>query len=692
MSAQDFLVELGTEELPPKALKSLGEAFLAGVEKGLKSAGLDYLQARYYAAPRRLAVLVERLQAQQPDRTLNLDGPPVQAAFDKDGNPTQAALGFAKKCGVDLAEIDRSGAKLKFSQCIAGQAAVSLLPGIVEASLADLPIPKRMRWAARKEEFVRPTQWLVMLFGDAVVDCQILAQQAGRTSRGHRFHANHEVRISSPASYAEDLRSAYVLADFAERRAQIAARVEQLAQAENGSAIVPLALLDEVTALVEWPVPLVCSFEERFLEVPQEALITTMQDNQKYFCLLDGNGKLLPRFITVANIESKDPAQIVSGNEKVVRPRLTDAEFFFKQDKRQPLEKRNERLANVVFQAQLGSVFDKAKRVSALAGFIARQIGADSARAERAGLLSKCDLASEMVGEFPEMQGIAGYYYALHDGEPEDVAKALNEQYMPRGAGAELPQTLTGAAVAVADKLDTLVGIFGIGMLPTGSKDPYALRRAALGVLRILIEKGLPLSLRDAICEAIGLYGDKLNTPDAALYEQLNKFFLERLRVRYEEQGVNHQIFHAIVPTGAGLTLSPRDFHKRALAVQEFLKLPEAQDLIAANKRAANILKSPDAPKNLNQLNNDPTLYVETAERDLAAALDAAHRETIPLYNQEDYVGTLLRASTVYKEINTFFEAVLVNAEDAAVRANRYALLNRFRGLFHNVADISLLG
>lgn len=684
MSAQDFLVELGTEELPPKALKSLGEAFLAGVEKGLKSAGLDYLQARYYAAPRRLAVLVERLQAQQPDRTLNLDGPPVQAAFDKDGNPTQAALGFAKKCGVDLAEIDRSGAKLKFSQCIAGQAAVSLLPGIVEVSLADLPIPKRMRWAARKEEFVRPTQWLVMLFGDAVVDCQILAQQAGRTSRGHRFHANHEVRISSPASYAEDLRSAYVLADFAERRAQIAARVEQLAQAENGSAIVPPALLDEVTALVEWPVPLVCSFEERFLEVPQEALITTMQDNQKYFCLLDGNGKLLPRFITVANIESKDPAQIVSGNEKVVRPRLTDAEFFFKQDKRQPLEKRNERLANVVFQAQLGSVFDKAKRVSALAGFIARQIGADSARAERAGLLSKCDLASEMVGEFPEMQGIAGYYYALHDGEPEDVAKALNEQYMPRGAGAELPQTLTGAAVAVADKLDTLVGIFGIGMLPTGSKDPYALRRAALGVLRILIEKQLDLDLVQAVAFAIEQYGERVKA--AGLAAQVLDFIFDRLRARYEDEGVDVAVYQAVRAVNPA---SPLDFDQRVQAVQAFRQLPEAAALAAANKRVSNILAKAEGQL---PASASAHFFDNPCEFTLNAAIHHARDAVQPLAVQRQYHLALSQLASLREPVDGFFEAVLVNAEDANVRANRYALLAELRGLFLGVADISLLG
>jgi len=684
MSAQDFLVELGTEELPPKALKSLAEAFLAGIEKGLKQAGLSYAGARYYAAPRRLAVLVSQLATQQPDRSLRLDGPPVQASFDDEGKPTQAALGFAKKCGVDLSQIDRSGPKLKFEQHIPGQPAAGLLPGIVEASLAELPIPKRMRWAARKDEFVRPTQWLVMLFGNDVVDCEILAQKAGRTSRGHRFHANREVPISAPARYAEDLRAAHVLADFAERRALIESRVQELAAAEQGSAIVPPALLDEVTALVEWPVPLVCSFEERFLEVPQEALIATMQDNQKYFCLLDANGKLLPRFITVANIESKDPAQIVAGNEKVVRPRLTDAEFFFKQDKKQPLVTRNERLANVVFQAQLGSVYDKAKRVSALAGFIAERIGADRGRAERAGILSKCDLASEMVGEFPEMQGIAGYYYALHDGEPEDVALALNEQYMPRGAGAELPETLTGAAVAVADKLDTLVGIFGIGMLPTGSKDPYALRRAALGVLRILIEKQLDLDLAEAVAFAINQYGERVKTEGLAA--QVLDFIFDRLRARYEDEGVEvavYQAVRAVSPT------SPLDFDQRVQAVQAFRELPEAEALAAANKRVSNLLGKAEGQV---AAAVEAHYFDNPAEFTLYSAIQQADQKITPLAAERRYRVALECLAALREPVDAFFEAVLVNAEDAAVRANRYALLARLRGLFLGVADISLLG
>ncbi|WP_327439280.1 glycine--tRNA ligase subunit beta [Pseudomonas donghuensis] len=684
MSAQDFLVELGTEELPPKALSSLADAFLAGIEKGLQAAGLNYTDKQVYAAPRRLAVLIRNLDTQQPDRSVNLDGPPRQAAFDAEGNPTQAALGFAKKCGVELSDIDQSGAKLRFSQHIPGKATASLLPTIVEDSLNDLPIPKRMRWGARKEEFVRPTQWLVMLLGDDVVDCTLLAQKAGRESRGHRFHHPENVRISAPANYQEDLRKAYVLADFAERRELISKRTAELAMQQEGSAIVPPALLDEVTALVEWPVPLVCSFEERFLEVPQEALITTMQDNQKYFCLLDADGKLLPRFITVANVESRDPKQIVEGNEKVVRPRLTDAEFFFKQDKKQPLESFNERLQNVVFQAQLGSVFDKAERVAKLAAFIAQRIGGDAQRAARAGLLSKCDLATEMVGEFPEMQGVAGYYYALNDGEPQDVALALNEQYMPRGAGAELPSTLTGAAVAIADKLDTLVGIFGIGMLPTGSKDPYALRRAALGVLRILIEKQLDLDLNEAVNFAVTQFGAKVKA--AGLAEQVLEFVFDRLRARYEDEGIDVATYLSVRALKPGSAL---DFDQRVQAVQAFRQLPEAAALAAVNKRVSNLLSKAEGAV---ATTVEPKYFDNANEFSLYSAIQQADQAVQPMAAARQYSESLARLAALREPVDAFFEAVMVNAEDAKVRANRYALLSRLRGLFLGVADISLLG
>ncbi|MGU9817764.1 glycine--tRNA ligase subunit beta [Pseudomonas sp. LF135] len=684
MSAQDFLVELGTEELPPKALNTLADAFLAGIEKGLHSAGLKFAAKKVYAAPRRLAVLLTALETQQPDRSINLDGPPRQAAFDAEGNPTQAALGFAKKCGVELSEIDQSGPKLRFSQVITGKPTASLLPTIVEDSLNDLPIPKRMRWGARKEEFVRPTQWLVMLLGDQVIDCTILAQQAGRESRGHRFHHPEAVRITSPANYAADLRAAYVLADANERRELISKRTEELARLQEGTAIVPPSLLDEVTALVEWPVPLVCSFEERFLDVPQEALITTMQDNQKYFCLLDVDGKLLPRFITVANIESKDPQQIIAGNEKVVRPRLTDAEFFFKQDKKQKLEDFNLRLQNVVFQEKLGSVYDKAVRVSKLAAYIAPRIGGDAAWAARAGLLSKCDLATEMVGEFPEMQGVAGYYYALNDGEPDDVALALNEQYMPRGAGAELPTTLTGAAVAIADKLDTLVGIFGIGMLPTGSKDPYALRRAALGVLRILIDKKLDLDLTQAVVFAVGQFGGKVK--QAGLAEQVLEFVFDRLRARYEDEGVDVSVYLSVRALQPGSAL---DFDQRVQAVQAFRKLPEADALAAVNKRVSNLLSKAD---NLGNTEVDPGLFADAKEFSLNSAIVKAENAVKPLLAERNYAEALARLATLREPVDAFFEAVMINADDAGVRKNRYAMLARLRGLFINIADISVLG
>ncbi|WP_353389402.1 glycine--tRNA ligase subunit beta [Halopseudomonas sabulinigri] len=684
MQAQDFLVELGTEELPPKALKKLAEAFLAGVEKGLNEAGLAYSAARYFAAPRRLAIQVDQLATQQPDRSNQMDGPPVQAAFDADGNPTKAAEGFARKCGVSVAELDQSGPKLRFVQSIPGQPAADLLPGIVDSALAALPIPKRMRWADRKTEFVRPTQWLVMLLGEQVVPCEILAQTAGNQSRGHRFHHPDNVTINAPAAYAEALRKAYVIADFAERRELISQRVAALAAEQQGTAIVPEDLLDEVTALVEWPVPLVCSFEERFLEVPQEALISTMQDNQKYFCLLDANGKLLPRFITVANLESKDPQQIIEGNEKVVRPRLTDAEFFFKQDKKQPLESHNARLANVVFQAELGSVYDKAVRVSHLAGFIAEQIGGDSAKAQRAGLLSKCDLSTEMVGEFPELQGIAGYYYAKHDGEAEDVALALNEQYMPRGAGAELPTTLTGAAVALADKIDTLVGIFGIGMLPTGSKDPYALRRAALGVLRILIDKQLELNLNEALQVAVQQYGERVKAE--GLISQVQDFIFDRLRARYEDEGIDTAVYQSV---RAVSPLSPLDFDQRVQAVQAFRRLPEAETLAAANKRVSNILSKAEGEVSSAI---DSTLLQETAEQTLTSAVEAAEQAVAPLASERRYQQTLEHLAALREPVDAFFDQVLVNAEDPAVKANRYALLARLRGLFLGVADISLLG
>mgnify|MGYP000920930185 FL=1 len=683
MSHKDFLVELGTEELPPKALKTLAESFRDGIISGIKAAGLAHGEVKYFAAPRRLAVQIIGLSTQQPDRTISVDGPPVKAAFDANGNPTQAALGFARKNGVDISAIDKSGEKLRFVKEQKGDSATALLPGIITQSLNDLPIPKRMRWGASRVEFVRPTQWLVILFGDDVLDCEILAQKAGRESRGHRFHANIPVRISSPSSYLEDLRGAWVQADFAERRAIILEKVQALAAKENGKAIIPDSLLNEVTGLVEWPVPLVCSFEERFLAVPQEALISTMQDNQKYFCLLDSNGKLLPRFITVANIESTNPEYIIAGNEKVVRPRLTDAEFFFKQDKKNPLETRNERLKTVVFQAQLGSVYEKAVRVSKLAGTIAAAIGADRALGERAGLLSKCDLATEMVGEFPELQGIAGYYYATHDGEHEDVARALDEQYQPRFAGDALPTGKIGAAVAIADKIDTLVGIFGINQPPSGSKDPFALRRSAIGLLRIIIEKELILDVQALVNGATKLYGDKLANANTA--NDVFEFLLGRYRAMYEEQGIKPEVILAVQ---ALKPAQPFDFDRRVKAVALFAALPEAEALAAGNKRVANILAketvAADAAVN-------PSLLSEAAEKALSEAVEKLTVELAPLFEQREYTTALNRLAALRPQVDDFFTNVMVMADDPAVKANRIALLARLRGLFLQIADISLL-
>ena len=691
MTTLPFLVELGCEELPPKSLKVLAESFLAGIESGLKQAGLPYDHARYYAAPRRLAVSVQHLALQQPDRVLTVDGPPVKAAFDANGNPTQAALGFAKKNGIDISEVDRSGEKLRVSKHIQGETAVALLPHIVQQALDNLPIAKRMRWGASKVEFVRPTQWLVMLLGDKVVPTTILSQQADRITRGHRFMAQDErlaihytnYPASLEHSYETQLEMAYVVPDFAKRQQMIVAAVEKLAAEQGGKALMPAALLDEVTALVEYPVPLVCRFEERFLHVPQEALISTMQDNQKYFCLVDNNGKLLPRFITVANVKSTNAKFIVEGNEKVVRPRLTDAEFFFKQDKKVTLESRNERLKTVVFQAQLGTVYEKAERISELAAFIAAQIGGDVALAQRAGILAKCDLATEMVGEFPELQGIAGYYYAQNDGEANDVALALNEQYLPKFAGDVLPSTNTGLAVAIADKLDTLVGIFGINQPPTGSKDPFGLRRAAIGLLRIIIEKELALDINVLSQQAVNAYGSKLS--NANTVNEVFEFLLGRYRAMYEEQGIAVDVIQAVQTLKPA---QPLDFDRRIKAVANFRNLAEAEALAAANKRVANIL-SKDGVTVTGAVDN--SLLSEAAEQTLAAQVAKLQTELTPLFAAGDYTPALTALAALRAPIDSFFDTVMVNADDLAIRQNRLNLLASLRALFLAVADISQL-
>ncbi len=683
MNCRDFLVELGTEELPPKALRKLRDAFAAEVVNGLAKAGLPHGTVRPLAAPRRLAVIVEAVGVTQPDRTLSVDGPPMQAAFDANGNPTQAALGFAKKNGVDIADLDRSGEKLRFVRQVKGEPAVALLPGIVQDALDKLPVPKRMRWGSRRIEFVRPTQWLVMLFGNDVINGEILGQKAGNQSRGHRFHHPAAVTISAPQQYIPALRAAQVIADFDARREQIRNAVQALAASYNATPLMPDALLDEVTALVEWPVPLACTFEKRFLDVPQEALISTMQDNQKYFCLVDRQGKLLPVFITVANIDSPHPEYIVAGNEKVVRPRLTDAEFFYKQDLKIPLAQRNERLKTVVFQAKLGTTYAKAERVSHLAAGIARRIGGNRDDAALAGLLCKADLATELVGEFPELQGIAGRYYARAENLPAEVAAALDEQYLPRFAGDRLPQTKTGAAVALADKLDTLAGIFGINQPPSGDKDPFALRRATLGVLRIVIERELDLDLADLVEDAVQLLAEKLANCNTR--EDVLEFIAGRYLAYFAEQGIATDTVQAVLAVG---TSRPLDVARRVQAVQAFRALPEAAALAAANKRVANILAKDGAAA---AKCIDKSLLIDPAEQALATRVAMLTVELEPLFAKGSYAAALGALAGLRAEIDTFFDKVMVNAENPQVRANRLALLAQLRGLFLRTADIGLL-
>ncbi|MEL0028839.1 MAG: glycine--tRNA ligase subunit beta, partial [Perlucidibaca sp.] len=556
------------------------------------------------------------------------------------------------------------------------------MPGIVDLALKNLPVAKRMRWGASRVEFVRPMHWVVMLYGQDIVPANLLGIDSGRTSHGHRFHHPQAVEISTASDYLQAMRDAHVIADFAERREMIRARVNELAAKEGGRALMPDALLDEVTALVEWPVPLVCSFEARFLAVPQEALISTMQDNQKYFCLVDDAGQLMARFITVANIASPAPEKIVAGNEKVVRPRLTDAEFFFNQDKKTTLAARNERLKSVVFQAQLGTVYAKAERVSALAADIAAGIGGDVDQARLAGLLCKADLASEMVGEFPELQGMAGYHYARHEGLPEEVALALNEQYLPRFAGDSLPTTKTGQAVALADKLDTLTGIFGIGQPPTGSKDPFALRRAALGVLRILIEGDLDIDLRELVRTATAQHGSALTVVSTA--DDVFEFLLGRYRAMYEEQGIPVDVIQAVQacrPTVA------RDFDRRVKAVAHFRTLPEAAALAAANKRVSNIL----AKEVVTGGEIEKSLLEAGAEQALATAVAEAAARVAPCFASGDYTAALTTLASLRGPVDSFFDSVMVMAEDTAVRANRLRLLSWLRALFMRVADISQL-
>ena len=693
MSKQDFLVELGTEELPPKALKKLSDAFTNGIIDGLKNAQLSFEGFESFAAPRRLALLVKGLETAQPDQKLERRGPAVKAAFDAEGNPTRAAEGFARSNGVTVEQLEQQetpkGAWLVFRAIQPGQQTKELLPEIVSTSLAALPIPKRMRWGASRAEFVRPVHWLVMLMDSEVVDCEILGLKSGNTTKGHRFHANKALTINAATDYQNLLLDkGKVVADFAARRRIIKTKVNEVAAAAGGTAVIDEDLLDEVAALNEWPVSLSGQFDKAFLEVPAEALISSMKAHQKYFHMVDAEGQLMPYFITVSNIESLDPTQVVEGNEKVIRPRLADARFFFDTDKKTTLEARRENLKPVVFQQQLGSIYDKTDRIARLAAFIAEQEGGQPELAKRAGELCKSDLNSEMVLEFPELQGIMGQYYGAFDGEAEEVCVALNEQYMPRFAGDELPSNLTGSAVAIADKIDTLTGIFGIKQPPSGSKDPFALRRATLGILRIIVEKKLDLDLRDLINHAIeGYKAQGVELPASeGLTETVLEFMLERFRAWYQDENIPAEVFLSVMALKPS---QPFDFNQRIKAVHAFSQLTEADALSAANKRVSNIMAK--AGDLLIPDSVDTNLMSEEAEQILANALADKKKEVQPALEQRQYSQAMESLAPLKDVVDNFFDKVLVNAEDEATRLNRYALLKQLRSLFLHVADISLL-
>jgi glycyl-tRNA synthetase beta chain len=685
---RDLLIEIGTEELPPKALRNLSESLILELGQGLQSAGLAYASLKGYGTPRRLAVWAQELTVSQPDRVLERRGPALTAAFDEEGEPTAAAQGFAGSCGVLVDALEslenEKGAWLVYRQRQQGALTRELLPDILARALQALPIPKRMRWSDLQAEFIRPVHWLVLLFGDEIIPAALLGVQAGRETRGHRFHHPTPLYLAEPAVYAPLLEAeGKVLADFSARREAIYAQVVGAAKRLGGKALIEEALLDEVTGLVEWPVALVGQFDEDFLKLPEEVLIATMQGHQKYFPVQDSQGRLMSYFITICNIESQQPTAVVEGNERVIRPRLSDAAFFYATDRKEPLVSRCERLKKITFQEKLGSVFDRTERLAQLARGIAKDIGGNGDWAERAGFLSKCDLVTEMVTEFPELQGIMGRYYALHDGEPAEVAEALREQYLPRFAGDMLPCTITGQALSLADRLDTLIGLFGIGELPSGDKDPYGLRRAALGTLRIIIESELTLDLPPLLEMGCRAYDNRLTEKNTAA--QVHDYLLERLRGYYLEAGFRPDEIEAVLVLRPG---QPWDFDRRLKAVASFRGFPEAESLSAANKRIRNILRK-SGEKILAQVK--PELLQDPAERILATQMYELEREITPLLERCDYSATLKALAGLRGAVDQFFDEVMVMIEDPRLRANRLALLERLQMLFLQVADISRL-
>ncbi|MCG3808281.1 glycine--tRNA ligase subunit beta [Psychrobacter sp. Ps4] len=692
-----ILFELGCEELPPKSLKPLRDALQASVTEQLNEAEIRFDSIKAFAAPRRLALQIQGISDKQPDRSEQKRGPAIKAALDAEGNPTRAAMGFAKGLGIEASELitinTDKGDYVGYEQTIQGQATTELLPAIFQTALDNLPIAKRMRSGASRNEFVRPVQWAVLMQDSTVIDATIQGHQTANQTRGHRFHSPNYHEIAHANDYEELLGGLKVVADFDKRQMLIKNQVKALADEVNSDAIVPQYLLDEVTALVDFPIALRASFEARFLQVPQEALISTMQADQKYFCLTDKAGKLQPYFIFITNIESKDPNQIIEGNEKVVRPRLADAEFFFLQDQKQPLFALTESLKTRVFQDKLGTIWEKSERIAKLAAFIAalmqqqgQQIDIDET--VRAGILSKADLASSLVGEYPELQGIAGTYYARLNNEPEAVAASLEEQYLPKFSGDVLPQTPIGICLALADRLDTLVGIFAIDQAPTGSKDPFSLRRSAIGILRILIEKQLPINLVALVEQAIKGYSDAEGSKIEKMgdtFTQVMAFLNSRYRAMYTEQGVSVDTIQAVQAINPHM---PLDFDQRIRAVQAFSELSQASVLADSNKRVANIL----AKSEVSVADTvDEALLSESAEQSLYASVLQAQTAVKPLLEQADYTQVLQTLASLDEPLTQFFDNVMVNSEDAALKNNRLALLKQVRALFLTVADISEL-
>ncbi|WP_158881309.1 glycine--tRNA ligase subunit beta [Rhodanobacter sp. L36] len=709
-----LLIELGTEELPPKSLDELSAAFLRGICDGLGKLGIraDVDQAKAYASPRRLAVHIPEVATTQPEQVIERRGPALSAATDMEGQPSKALIGFAQSCGVDVAQLQKletdKGSWYVWRSVKPGQSVAALLPDIVAEALKLLPIPRPMRWADHDYNFVRPVHWLVILHGAEIVDGEVLGLQSGRKSRGHRFMHPKPVHVADADGWLDAMKAAKVLADPSERRQRIRDQVALAAKATGGVPRLDEALLDEIANLTEWPMAITCTFDRAFLEVPPEALVTTMVANQKFVPVFDVAGKLTEHFIGVANIESKEPSEIRKGYERVIRPRFADAKFFWDEDLKTPLDAYQEQLKQVTYQQALGSLWDKSVRVAELARIIANRVGVDAALATRAASISKCDLLTRMVGEFPELQGTMGRYYAAHHGESAEVSDALDTYYQPRFAGDAIAADKLGQVLAVAERLDTLSGIFAVGMKPSGNKDPFALRRAALGLARTLIEGGLDLDLRGSFTESLELLSDtaiqsglkpgkdgKLPALSSGqrrtmLVDELYDFVFDRLRGYYAEQGFENAQFEAVLAVQPN---SLADFDRRLRAIAEFSRRPEAVSLAAANKRVANILRKQADEVGVSTLHVavDPARFETGAEHELAQALSAAQRDTTAALSVGNYAAVLDRLAELQEPVDVFFNNVLVNADDPAIRANRLALLSQLKAQFGAIADISLL-